>query len=139
MVRSTRLKAYGALAGSFVLGALAAGTGYHAYAQSKLDDAFGRDKEAFEVRRSRAMSRELDLDADQEARVLEIFRKHAPERQRILREQLAACGAPMEAHRERVDAEVRALLNETQREKFEAMRAERRQRLLGPEPSARPQ
>lgn len=138
MVRSTRLKAYGALAGSFVLGALAAGTGYHAYAQGKLDDAFGRDKEAFEVRRTRAMSRELDLSTDQEARVLEIFRKYAPERQRILREQIAACGAPMEAHRGRVDAELRAVLDETQRGKFEAMRAEHRRRFLGPEPSAHP-
>jgi Spy/CpxP family protein refolding chaperone len=136
VVTSNRVKAYGALAGSFLLGALAAGTGYHAYAERRMDDAFGRDKDAFEVRRVRAMSRELDLLPAQEARVLEIFRKHGPERQRILREQLAACGAPMEAHRARIDGEIRAVLNETQRARFETLRAEKRREFLGiPAPS----
>jgi hypothetical protein len=138
VVTSTRVKAYGALAGSFLLGALAAGAGYHAYAERRLDEAFGPDKEAFEVRRSRAMGRELDLRADQEAKVLEIFKKHAPERQRILREQMATCGGPMEAHRARIDGEIRAVLDPDQRPRFEAMRAEHRHRFLGAAPSARP-
>jgi hypothetical protein len=85
------------------------------------------------------MGRELDLRADQEERVLDIFRKHAPERRRILREQVAACGAPMQAHRERVDAEIRTVLDGEQRGKFETMRAEHRRRFLGtPEPRPKP-
>ena len=55
-----------------------------------------------------------------------------------LREQLATCGAPMQAHRERIDAEIRTVLDAEQRGKFETMRAEHRRRFLGPEPSAHP-
>jgi Spy/CpxP family protein refolding chaperone len=138
MVTSNRLKAYGALAGSFLLGALAAGAGYHAYTERRLDAAFGHDREAFETRRVRAMGRELDLSEEQETRLLELFRKHAPERQRILREQMETCGAPMEAHRERIDAEINAILDAEQQKKFLMMRAEHRRRFLGAEPSARP-
>jgi Spy/CpxP family protein refolding chaperone len=139
MVSSTRAKAYAALAGSFLLGALAAGAGYHAYAERRMDDAFRRDKGAFETRLVKVMARELDLRSDQEARVHDLFRKYAPERQRLLREQLAACGAPMEAHRERLDAEIRSLLNAEQRGKFETLRAEKRRQFLGsPDPSGKP-
>jgi hypothetical protein len=136
MVSSTRAKAYAALAGSFLLGALAAGAGYHAVAERRMDEAFGAGREAFEVRRVRAMRRELDLSAEQEARILEIFRRSTPERQRILREQVATCGGPMEAHRERMDGEIRAVLDAAQRGKYEALRAEKRRQFLGaPEPS----
>jgi Spy/CpxP family protein refolding chaperone len=139
MVSSTRAKAYAALAGSFLLGALAAGTGYHAYAERRLDDAFGHDKDAFEVRRVKVMGRELGLRENQETRVLDILRKHAPERRRILREQMVACGAPMEAHRERIHGEIQSVLDPEQREKFEALRVEKRREFLGePEPSAKP-
>jgi hypothetical protein len=138
VVTSNRIKAYGALAGSFLLGALAAGAGYHAYAERRMDDAFGRDKDAFERRLVKAMSRELDLRPDQEARVTGIVRKHAPERQRILREQIATCGAPMEAHRELVDRELRAVLEGEQVSKFETLRAEKRRHFLGtPDPSGK--
>jgi hypothetical protein len=139
MVSSTRAKAYAALAGSFLLGALAAGGGYHAVAERRMDAAFGGDRDAFEVRRVKAMSRELDLRAEQETRILEIFRRNAPERGRLLREQVATCGAPMEAHRERIDGEIRSVLYPDQRPKFEALRAEHRRRLFGgPTPSAKP-
>lgn len=124
MVTSNRVKAYGALAGSFLLGAFAAGAGYHVVAERRLDDPF-------EVRRVKAMSRELDLRSDQETKVLDIFKKHGPERQRLLREQVATCGAPMEAHRERIDGEIRGVLDATQRGKFEAMRAAHRHRVFG--------
>jgi Spy/CpxP family protein refolding chaperone len=138
MVSSTRAKAYAALVGSFLLGALAAGAGYHVYAERRLDAAFGRDRDAFETRIVRTMARELDLRSDQEAQVLAVFRKYAPERQRILREQVAACGGPMEAHRERLDAEIRSLLDAEQRGKFEALRAEKRRQFLGtPDASAK--
>jgi hypothetical protein len=137
MVTSTRAKAYAALAGSFLLGALAAGAGYHAVAERRMEEAFGRDKEAFETRRVKAMSREPELRPEQEAQVLEIFQKHAPERQRILREQLSTCGGPREAHRERIDGELRAVLDAPQRGKFETLRAEKRRQFLGtPEPKA---
>jgi Spy/CpxP family protein refolding chaperone len=124
------VKAYAALGGSFLLGAFAAGAGYHAYAERQLSEAFG-GRGAFEVRRVKALSRELDLSSDQEAKILEIYRKDAPERQRLLRETMTTCGAPLEAHRDRIDGEIRALLEPEQRPKFEAQRAEHKRRFLG--------
>jgi hypothetical protein len=139
MVRSNRIKAYAALGGSFLLGAFAAGAGYHAYAERQMAEAFSGDREVFEVRRVKAMSRELGLRDEQEARILEIFRRNGPERQRLWREAVATCGAPMEAHRGRIDAEIRAVMDPDQLPKFEAQRAEHRRRFLGgPEPSAKP-
>jgi hypothetical protein len=57
----------------------------------------------------------------------------------LLKEAMATCGAPMEAHRERIDAEIRAVLDPDQRPKFETLRAEHKRRFLGePAPSAKP-
>ncbi|HEY3500977.1 MAG TPA: hypothetical protein VGK73_40065 [Polyangiaceae bacterium] len=138
MVTRQRLKAYLTLVGTFLLGAVCAGAGYHAYAKQESAALFAGDREAFEARRVQMLSRELDLRGEQEAQVREIFRKHAPERQRLMRETMQGCGATMEAHRERVDAEIRALLDPAQRGRFDAWRAERRKQLFAaPDPAAK--
>ena len=95
---------------------------------------------SFEERRVEAMSRELELSDEQRGKLLGIFQKHADEHKRLLRKEIETCGGPLKEHRERVDAEIRALLTPEQRAKFETLRAERRRRLLGtseptPEPS----
>ena len=138
MVSRERVKAYLALVGTFLLGAVCAGAGYHAYTTQKNAALFAGDREAFEARRVQMLQRELELDAGQEARVREIFRKHAPERQRLMRATMEGCGATLDAHRERVDAEIRALLDPAQQSRFEAVRAERRKQVFGvAEPSAK--
>lgn len=134
MVSTNRVKAYLALAGAFVLGGVVAGAGYHAYATQKNAELFAGDREAIEARRVEVMSRELGLSSEQEAQVRELFRRHAPERRRLMREAMQSCGAAMSAHRERLDAEIRALLDAEQRVRFEALRAERKRKLeLAPE------
>jgi len=138
MVSRERVKAYALLMGTFVLGAICAGAGYHAYARERNAELFSGDREAFEARRVQALSRELELDSEQAERLREIFKKHAPERQRLMREAMESCGAAMNAHRERVDQEVRGLLDPDQTRRFEALRAERKRQLFGaPGASAR--
>ncbi len=131
MVSASHWKAYAALAGAFVLGALCATATYHVVAQRQYAEFFSGDREAFESRRVKALARELDLTGDQEARVRDVFRKHAEERKRVMRKTYETCGAPMNEHRERVDAEIRGLLRPEQRPRFDELRAEHKQRLLG--------
>jgi hypothetical protein len=140
MVSENRVKAYLSLLGSFLLGAIAAGAGYHAYAEQKTAELFSGDREAFEARRVQALARELELDAAQTEQVRAIFKRHAPERKRLMREAMDVCGKPLDAHRERVDTEIGALLDPAQKRRFEAFHAERKlQRFGGPAPSgARP-
>jgi Spy/CpxP family protein refolding chaperone len=133
---TSRVKAYLALGGMFLLGAVSSAAAYHAFARR--DDAafFSGDHSKFEARRLKAMARELDLDDAQITKVGEIFKKHADERRRLLRQEIETCGGPMNAHRERVDGEIRGVLSPEQRVRFEALHAERRRRLFGESASA---
>jgi Spy/CpxP family protein refolding chaperone len=139
-VVNTRLKAYAALAGMFVLGGLCSAAAYHAFARRDADEFFSADPKTFESRRVEALERELELDDGQRLRIHEIFQRHAVERKRLLGQAMETCGGPMEAHRARVDAEIRAVLTPSQQSRYETLRAERRRRLFGdahPQPSAR--
>lgn len=131
MVSRERVKAYLALVGTFLLGAVCAGAGYHAYAKQQYVSLFAGDREAFEARRVQMLSHELDLSSEQETRVREVFRKHAPERQLLMRETMQGCGAPLDAHRALVDGEIRALLDAGQATRFDSLLAERKKQMFG--------
>jgi hypothetical protein len=138
VVSGNRLKAYLSLGASFLLGGVAAGAAYHGYAEQRYAELFSGDREALEARRAQALSRELGLDSEQTQQVRAIFAKHAPERKRLMRQAMDSCGGPLHAHRERIDAEIEALLDPEEKRRFEAWRAERRHQLFGaPEPSSR--
>ena len=134
---TSRSKAYLALGGMFLLGAVTAAGVLHAVARR--DDAkfFSGDRSKFEARLVEAMGRELDLSDVQLASIRSIFEKHADERKRLFRQELETCGGPMNAHRERVDAEIKKVLSPEQGVRFDALRAERRRRLFG-EPTSAP-
>jgi len=135
-VSTSRFKAYAALGGMFVLGAVCSAAAYHAVARRDYAQFFSGDRSTFEARRVEVMGRELELSQAQVNQVREIFQKHADERKRLLRQELETCGGPLNAHRERTDAEIRAVLTPSQRARFETLRAERKRRLFGqPEPS----
>jgi Spy/CpxP family protein refolding chaperone len=134
---TSRVKAYGALAGMFVLGAVCSAAAYHAVARRSDAAFFSADRATFEARRVEAMRRELDLDGEQAEKVRGIFQKHAEEHRRLFRQEVETCGGPMTEHRERVDAEIRAVLTPAQRARFEKLREERRRRLFG-DPDPRP-
>ena len=134
---TSRIKAYLALGGMFVLGAVSSAAAYHAFLRRDDAEFFSGDRSKFEARRLEAMGRELDLDDAQLAKIGEIFGRHADERRRLLRQEIETCGGPMNAHRERVDAEIHGVLRPEQRARFEVLRAERRRRLFG-EPASAP-
>lgn len=118
----------------FVLGAVCSAGAYHALARRGDAEFFSADRSSFEARRVEAMTRELDLTEEQRGKVLAVFQKHADEHRRLLRQEIETCGGPMTQHRERVDAEIRALLTPEQRTRFETLRTERRRRMFGSEP-----
>jgi Spy/CpxP family protein refolding chaperone len=123
----------------FVLGAVCSAGAYHTLARRGDAEFFSADPSKFEARRVEAMGRELGLDDEQRKKLLGIFQRHADEHKRLLRQEIETCGGPMTRHRERVDAEIRAILDPEQRARFETLRTERRRRLFGtPDPSPRP-
>jgi Spy/CpxP family protein refolding chaperone len=138
-VSTSRFKAYAALGGMFVLGGVCSAAAYHALARRDYAEFFSGDRSTFEARRVEAMGRELSLSETQVNQVREIFQKHADERKRLLRQEMEACGGPMNSHRERIDAEIRAVLTPPQRARFETLRAERKRRLFGDPESRRSQ
>ena len=66
---TNRIKAYGALAGMFVLGAVCSAGAYHAVARRGEAAMFSGDR-SFEERRVEAMSRELELSDEQRGKLL---------------------------------------------------------------------
>jgi Spy/CpxP family protein refolding chaperone len=135
---TSRLKAYAALGGMFVLGAICSAAVSQALARRESSVFFSGDRSTFEARLVEAMGRELDLSDAQVEKVRGIFQAHAEERKRLMKQEMETCGGPMNAHRERIDAEIRAILTPPQRARFETLRTERRRRLFGdPDPSPR--
>ena len=133
MVNRSRLKVFAILFATFVLGGVCSAAAYHALLERQYAKLFSGEREAFEQRRVQALARELDLTSDQQERVLAVFRKHSTEHKRLMRQTFESCGEPLTRHKESVDREIRALLDAGQQPRFDALRAERRRRVFGPE------
>jgi Spy/CpxP family protein refolding chaperone len=119
MVTRSKLKIYGIVVGIFVLGAGAGGAAGYAVASKKLADVLDNDRpEMNEARRFHALARELDLDDDQRKKVRTIMERHRDENRRLTRAMFEKCGGELQDLRTRVDAEIRAVLNEPQRKRF---------------------
>ena len=128
MVNRTRVKAYAAVAGVFLLGAAAGAGVSHAFAQRGYANLVSGDRQLVEHRKLSALSRELDLSDDQRQRVAEVLQKHRDERRELSRRMFEGCGEPLRAHRARVSAEIRAVLNPDQQARYDALEKERSQR-----------
>lgn len=133
-----RLEAYLALAAAFALGAISAAGGYHAYAERENARILRGGPEAFEGRLVRALAHDLDLDSDQTTRIRDIYRRHAPERRRLMQQTMQSCGAPVREHRARMDGELRAVLRPEQVPLFDAFRAEQNLRFSAPSAAQSP-
>ncbi|MBN2194141.1 MAG: hypothetical protein JW751_15095 [Polyangiaceae bacterium] len=133
MVKSTRVKAISMLAAVFLLGVLAGGAGTYAYALRQQARMVGPG--GLEHRRV-GFERRLGLTRAQSVEIAAILARNDPEMDRLKAHMVEECGAQMRAHVERVDAEIRAVLDPEQQQRFDALREERRQRGLigfGPE------
>lgn len=120
-MKALRVKAGLLLAAVFLLGGLAgAGAGY-GYAQRDCEELMTGGPERAEERRARALTRELSLDREQQARVREIFAAHREERHRVMRETDERCGGAMRAHKARLHAAIRAILRPEQQRRLEEL------------------
>lgn len=117
----TKLKGYGALLLVFALGVLAGGAGSRAMLQRRYAHLF-RDRSAlFENRRLGALSRRLDLDDEQGNQVRAVLNKYGKQRQKLTREIMDRCGAPLHAQKSQMDGEIRALLRPEQQARYDEL------------------
>ena len=116
-----KLKGYGALLLVFVLGILAGGAGSRAWLQRRYAHLF-RDRSAiFEHRRLGALTRRLNLDDPQTDRVRAVMNKYGKQRQKLTREIMDRCGAPLRAEKTHMDVEIRALLRPDQQARYDEL------------------
>jgi Spy/CpxP family protein refolding chaperone len=128
MVNRTRLKAYAIVAGVFVLGALAGAGASHAFAQRDYASLVAGERDFIEHRKLRALSRELDLSSEQRERIAEILRKHRDDRRGLSRQMFERCGEPVRAHKAKVSAEIRAVLDPAQQTRFDQFEKQQQER-----------
>jgi Spy/CpxP family protein refolding chaperone len=119
MVISSKLKIYGMVLGIFVLGAGAGGAAGYAVASKHVAEVLGDDRpEAHEKRRFEALAKELDLTREQRKQVRGIMDRHRDANRQATKAVFEKCGDQLQALRERVDGEIRAVLDEQQQKRF---------------------
>ncbi len=111
----SRRKGYAVLVLVFVLGAAAGGGVVYSVTQRR--HAAMLDEQGLHARRLNALSRKLDLDADQKAKVGDILDQDREDSKALLRD-----------HRAEVDAKIRAVLRPDQQTRFDQMTEDRRRR-----------
>lgn len=133
----SKLKIYGIVAGIFVLGAGAGGAAGYAVASKKVAEVLREDRsDAADARRVEGLAAQLDLTGEQRQKVRTIMARHRDEHRRLTQAMFEKCGDELKGVRERVDAEIRAVLDEQQRARFAELTAKRGHRfpLGGPGP-----
>ncbi len=120
---SPKLKVYGVVVGIFVLGAGAGGAAGYAVASKRLADALGDDRPALgDARRTIAgMSRELNLSREQRQKVRDIMERHRDENRELMRNMVDKCGTDLQSLRDRVDGEIKSVLDPEQQQRFQKL------------------
>jgi Spy/CpxP family protein refolding chaperone len=140
MVISSKLKIYAMVLGIFVLGAGAGGAAGYAVASKRVAEVLGDDRpEAHEKRRFEALAKELELTREQRKQVRGIMERHREANRQATKAVFEKCGNDLQALRERVDGEIRAVLDEQQQKRFGELMEKRGKRfpLGGPGPRFR--
>ena len=106
------------LAGVFVLGSVAGAGATYGWVQSDHAAAV-RSGKAHNKHKLKALSRRLDLDADQRARLRAILDEDDTESAVISHDVLQRCGQPLRAHERHVNDEIRGVLRPDQKRRFE--------------------
>lgn len=129
MVKSRKLNAYVLLFVAFVLGAASGGAMTYGFVKREqvalLDDGA---RGLIEERRMHALSRKLDLDDEQRARIADIFEANRASKHAIDEDVMLRCGGRLDEHRAKLDADIRAVLRPEQRERFDELVQKRRER-----------
>jgi periplasmic protein CpxP/Spy len=124
---SPKLKVYGVVLGIFVLGAGAGGAAGYAVASKRLAEALGDDRPAQgDSRRAvAAISRELDLSREQRQKVRQIMDRHRDENRELMRGMVEKCGSELQGLRQRVDGEIKQVLDPEQQKRFQELTEKR--------------
>jgi Spy/CpxP family protein refolding chaperone len=124
-----KLKAYLVVAGIFLLGTISgAGAGY-ALAQRQVAELMDDPShEKLRERRLAGLARKLDLSDDQFSRVRAIVEAHKGERNQNMRQIFERCGPELRASRAKLDNAIKAVLDDTQKQRFDQLIERRRQR-----------
>jgi hypothetical protein len=131
-VISAKWKAISLLSGVFVLGAVAGTGGTLALQISSRIESHRFDPARRGELSLHALTRRLDLDSTQQRKMAEILERHAPMRRRVMQEVMAQCGSAFREEKERLDDEIRAILNPQQRTRFEQIAERQRERMFSP-------
>jgi Spy/CpxP family protein refolding chaperone len=129
MVKRRSLQIYALLFGVLVLGSVIGGGGTYAYLRNQAGPGADRDG-GRERARLDALTRELDLTAEQRTRVEGILQASQDERSKRMRAMFEACGEPVREHKRRVDAEIRAALTPAQKARFDELADEQERRFF---------
>lgn len=126
---SPRLKTYGIVVGIFVLGAGAGGAAGYAVASKHVAEVLGDERPgANEARRFEGLARELDLSREQRDKVRGIMERHREENRRLTKAMFEKCGDELQGLRGRVDDEIRTVLSEPQKQRFNELMEKRKHR-----------
>jgi Spy/CpxP family protein refolding chaperone len=119
----------------FLLGGVAGAGIATAYVHREVGD-FVSEPRFRERARMRGLTRLLDLSDAQRDRVRAVMQSHHRQRIAAYSEMIDKCGHSMKEEKERMDAEIRAVLTPAQRDKFDALVRRQDERLFirGPAP-----
>lgn len=126
------LQAYALLGAVLVLGIVSGSGATYAYVRYQTGLAAAPNPGRMRRERMAAFTRELDLSAEQQAKVEAIFQANNDERDRRTRAMFEACGEPVREHKRRVDAEIRAVLRPEQQARFDELAQEQERRFFQP-------
>jgi Spy/CpxP family protein refolding chaperone len=129
MVSATKLKLYGVVLGIFTLGAGAGAAAGYAVASKHVAEVLGDERPgANEARRFEGLSAKLDLSGEQRDKVREIMRRHRDQNRELTKTMFEKCGSELHDLRTRVDDEIRAVLDEEQKQRFNKLMEKRKHR-----------
>jgi uncharacterized membrane protein len=117
-VKPANLKAIGVLVAVFALGAVAGAGGAFAYTRDEIRDLADQPSMR-EAMRMRALSRRLALSDDQERELKAALNRRKKERREVWMRTMERCGEPIRQQKAELDAEIRKVLNDEQRTKFD--------------------
>jgi uncharacterized membrane protein len=130
-VKPANLKAVGVLVAVFALGAVAGAGGAFAYTRDEVRDLADQPGMR-DARLMRGLSRRLSLSDDQERELKAVLNRRKKERREVWMRTMEHCGEPIRQQKAELDAEIRTVLNDEQRARFD--RFVREHRPLSPEP-----
>jgi hypothetical protein len=133
-VNRPKWQAIGILLAVFALGAVAGGSALAAWHGKHRRDiaevGFGMRGE----RPMLAMMSRLGLTEQQRQAIEAVLEKHAPKRRVIMQDIMVKCGQELDREKDALDAEIRVILNQDQRVRFDELSKRQHERMFGPRP-----